>query len=32
MNWFGGVNNFEEFHCGMVNEKALAAFIDEELD
>ncbi len=31
LNWFGNVAQFEQFHCGMVDEKMLAAVIDEEL-
>jgi hypothetical protein len=29
---FGGIQGFEEFHCGMVNEKKLAQFTDHEFD
>jgi len=31
LDWFGGVTQLEEFHCGMVDEKSLAALIDEDL-
>jgi hypothetical protein len=31
ISWFGGQNQFEEFHHGMVDEKAMAALIDEDL-
>jgi putative transposase len=31
ISWFGGQNQFEEFHRGMVDEKAMAALIDEDL-
>lgn len=31
MDWFGGKSQFEEFHRGLVDEKAVAALIDEDL-
>ncbi len=31
LDWFGGEAQFEEFHRGMVDEKAVAALIDEDL-
>jgi putative transposase len=31
LGWFGGKSQFEEFHRGMVDEKAVAALIDEDL-
>ena len=31
LGWFGGVKPFQEFHCGRVDEKAVAALIDEDL-
>jgi putative transposase len=31
LNWFGGVKEFKEFHCGRVDEKAVAALVDEDL-
>jgi len=32
LNMFGGIKGFEEFHQGMVDEKKLAALIDDEFD
>ena len=31
LDWFGNVTQFEDFHRGMVDEKAVAALIDEDL-
>ena len=31
LSWFGGENRFEEFHRGLVDERAVAALIDEDL-
>ena len=31
LDWFGGEARFEEFHRGMMDEKAVAALIDEDL-
>ncbi len=28
LEWFGGVSQFEDFHRGMVDEKAIASLID----
>ena len=30
LSWFGGENRFEEFHRGLVDERAVAALIDED--